>query len=165
MKSSDSKEVNMEPIYRYLRHPVTKEPMVTICLVTDGENIGRGITLYKKEKSWILSKKWGKDRARMLADKALTVKRNIGILTDRANGDPKPINFESILERVKKKFTKDKTKYNAIELAILNGLGTMESHKEGEHPGIKLRIYRGSFNPSLTNFETSSIRKEWKVEA
>jgi hypothetical protein len=150
-------------------------PVVSVGLVIRGDQIARGISMYRPEPHWSLSKKWGTQEAYTRAWIAMSGQFDHGILKADRNKDPfgepnmHPVNYFRKHERLMKLFRdvipdnvydasrtlESLRNLSSIDLVIANGLGVWESEDV-------LRIYRGVLDPLLTNKEMDCIFREWK---
>jgi len=139
------------PIYYYLRTE-DKLPIVIICLlIDDHDNIGRGIALYKREKDWQFSRKFGR---------AMALRRATWALENRKSGRP----AKTMENKKRHSYTGKTTLVKEIKETILllsteGLLGISDIELDFNFPST---FNKCQFNPKTTPKERHIINKTWK---
>ncbi len=153
----------MQDIVYYVRDRQGR-PAVTVTLTLLGDSISRGISLYRAERGWVLKRMFGQNESLLRAAKAMQDQENIGVLSYGT-----PIDYTRPAARALRKAMniKDQTTFTAIELALIEGFGVKEKDFRTDEEGTpfhvpRIRLYRGMYNPVLTDRELRLVRSHWR---
>jgi len=161
----------MQDIVYYVRD-AQKRPLVAVTLILLGDNIARGISLYKPERAWVLTRLFGQNESLLRAAKAMEERKDLGILRN-GDQDRHPVDFTRACIKALAKarnYTPD-SKFSAIDLSLIEGFGVNELDliADYDNRGINcikhkkvLSLYRGMFNPLLTQREKALVCSHWK---